>query len=273
MKLLFLIIASNNREHLQDEQTQRITWAQDQSIRVIWLRGGKSTNFEEEERTLYVEIEDVYPNILAKTLLGVEWCLKNLEFDFLVRANVSSYFDIPATRKMLHKYRASEDLFGGHMDFIQDATRKSLQNLFVNGGALFFSRITATRLLTMKSKDWELLPDDLAITQYLLRSGVTPLEFPRGNVANTGILTKKPYYRMKSSSNPRMATLRMTQVHAIRNSISRTDKFRLYLKFYQCELRQYRYNFSNPLGYLLSVYSLLSSKVRIIMTKATRRET
>ena len=262
MKILFLIIASNDPIHIKDEETQRVTWASSELAESIWLRGGNTTFLNQKSRTLYVEVEDVYTRILQKTILGIRWCVNNLEFDFLIRANVSTYFNIEQLKTSLSKYDSQENFFGGHLDFVRGSSSFNLNTMFVNGGALFLSQKTAKRVKEMDYKNWTNTPDDFAISQFLFQQNIEPTQIPRGNVANTGILTKRSYYRTKSSSNPDMATLRMKRIHDLCTESNTARKCLMYYLFYVSEFKGFRRNFLNLTKYFLSVYSILSSIVK-----------
>jgi hypothetical protein len=261
MKLIFLIIASNDPIHLRDEETQKNTWARIGLADAIWLRGDETTHFEETTRTLYVEIKDNYANILQKTLLGIDWCLDNLEFDFLIRANVSTYFDVEKTKAFLSKIEPNMEFFGGYLDFVKTSSNIGWDNLFVNGGALFFSKETTKTLKEMCGNKWLSSPDDFAISQFLIKRNIKPVQIPRGNVAQTGILTNRMYYRMKSSSNSNMATLRMRKLFQIKNSSSPIQIFILCCSFYYNEIRNFRRNFSGSSNYFRSLYSICSAAI------------
>jgi len=262
MKLIFLIIASNDSVHLQDELTQRRTWAKDYLSECIWLRGGERIDFDENERTLRVPIEETYKNILPKTLSGIKWCIENITFDFLIRANVSTYFEAARIRQLLEKYSPNEELLGGYLDFINNSAKASYHKMFVNGGAIFLSFKTAEKLRQMDSLEWLDKPDDYAISQYLFRQMVKPTQIPRGNISNTGILTKRFYYRAKSSSNPIMASLRMQSIFDLSKESKPMMRIGLYGKFYWSELKFFRKNFGTFRDYCLNVYSFLSATFR-----------
>lgn len=262
MKLIFLIIASNDSVHLQDELTQRRTWAQDNLAECIWLRGGERIHFDEYERTLRVPVEESYKNILSKTICGINWCVENIPFDFLIRANVSTYFEAAGIRQLLEKYSPNEELFGGYLDFINSSAKAYHQKMFVNGGAIFLSFKTAEKLRQMDSLEWLDKPDDYAISQYLFRQMVKPTQIPRGNISNTGILTKKSYYRAKSSRNPIMASLRMQSIFDLSRESKPLMRIGHYCKFYWNELKFFRENFGTFRNYCLNVYSFLSARYR-----------
>jgi hypothetical protein len=263
MKTLFLVIASNNSEHLLDEATQRETWTYNQSEGVIWLRGAESTYFDAGSSTLFVSINEKYENILEKTLLGMKWCLYNLEFDFLVRANVSTYFDVSKVNESLYVYRSHSMFIGGHIDFMKIPNSRT--EPFVNGGAIFMNKRSVLELQEMDISSWLSVPDDFAISKYFVEKGAKLTSLPRGNISNTGIIRYRMYYRLKSSENGAMASLRMKLLHKILTTDSAWLKTIYITQFYVQEIRNFRCNFKNPIRYLLSVYSTISSSVRARM--------
>lgn len=264
MKTLFLVIASNNPEHLLDEVSQRETWTCNHLEEVIWLRGSNSTYFDVGNRTLFVDIHEKYEHILEKTLLGMKWCLENLEFDFLVRANVSTYFDVSEINESLRAHKSGGMLLGGHIDFMKIPNARAKP--FINGGAIFMNKKSVLELQKMDIKNWNFLPDDFAISRYLIEKGAKLTRFPRGNISNTGIIRHRMYYRLKSSENGAMASLRMKKLHEIRKADSVSLKTLCVAQFYLQEIRNFRKNFKNPIRYLLSVYSIASSSLRTRIT-------
>lgn len=57
MRILYLVIASDDPIHIQDENMQRNTWAFKKFNEVIWLRGGDETFFDESKQTLFVKVQ------------------------------------------------------------------------------------------------------------------------------------------------------------------------------------------------------------------------
>lgn len=262
MKLIFLIIASDDPVHIQDELTQRKTWAASNAIETIWLKGGDANHFDKNTHSLIVPIEETYNNILAKTLWGLNWCFENRNFDFLIRANVSTYFEVARICKMFEKYSPNNDLFGGYLDFVNGSGRFNYVNMFVNGGAIFLSHKTVERLLKMNHLEWFGKPDDYSISQYLFNQKVKPTPISRGNLSNTGIITKRVYYRAKSSSNPVMASLRMQALFNLSKKSNPLERIAIYSYYYWNEVRFFQKNFGSIYNYWLNVYSYLNSSFR-----------
>jgi len=258
MKILYLIIASNDPIHIQDEITQRKTWANESQSEVIWLRGGTDEYFNQESRTLYVKIDEDYKNILSKTILGVKWCIKNVDFDILIRGNVSTYFATSKIRRHFKKIKIKDDLLGGHIDFVSDESKSLDDSVFINGGAIFLTRKAAITLTNLDVQEWDSWPDDFAISRYLITHGVALSQIPRCSLSATGFFSNRIYYRLKSSSNSKMASMRMLSIHKY------FEEPRILHKCYQLmlleinEIKYFKQNFINLQEYCRSIYSVLS---------------
>lgn len=262
MRVLYLILASNNREHILDELTQRQTWAKNCEDTVIWLRGGAENVYDECKKTLTVSVLEEYENILQKTIIGIDWCLKNIEFDFLVRANVSTYFSVDMMKKELAKLGTTNPKFGGHLDLIRSADLTKKARLFVNGGAVMLNRNACEVLLKLDYRVFKGQPDDWAMSQFLINKNIIPIPVKRSSVAASSLLRIRPYYRLKSSNTGEIASRRMTLVHDVLNS--RNPKQRIFstLLFYFFELKNFHLNYGGLRGYLLSLYSIASVKIQ-----------
>lgn len=118
MRLIFLVIASEDPIHQADLQVQKQTWVSSlpESCQVIWLRGSENNDYLVDGNTLYVPCPENYANILEKTILGIQFVANNLNFDIVVRTNVSTYFDFPRLRRELGKSFYKNAFVGGYFD-------------------------------------------------------------------------------------------------------------------------------------------------------------
>jgi len=104
MKLLALILTSKNNPHYEvfNEGVMK-TWASKsyKNINILpyFGRSGKTT--EIVNNVLYVNAPDNF--LTLKTLLAFEYALNNIEFDFLIRPNVSTYVRIKKLYDYLYK--------------------------------------------------------------------------------------------------------------------------------------------------------------------------
>jgi len=263
MRCIYLIIASSNLINLQDELAQRETWAIDNK-EVIWLRGGNENYFDSVSQTLFVDVEERYENILEKTIKGVKWCLENIEFDFLVRGNVSTYFVPKRIMEVCEKYNSNHEFLGGYIDFMKDSKSRRNVQMFVSGAAIFLNRKAAQSLTSIDINLWNSVPDDVAISQFLFGIGVNPTCIPRCNLSTTSILTKRAYYRMKSSENGNMASVRMKNLDRIHRTKSKKCLFNHILRFYFDEIKWAKSNYKSFSGYFRSLFSIVSVKFRVL---------
>lgn len=263
MRCIFLIIASPDSINLQDELAQRKTWAIENKD-VIWLRGGNENFFDSASQTLFVDVEERYENILEKTVQGVKWCLENLEFDFLVRGNVSTYFVPNRIIEVCEKYKGNDEFLGGYIDFMKNSKSRRNVQMFVSGAAIFLNRRAAQTLTSIDINLWKAVPDDVAISQFLLGKGVSPTWIPRCNLSTTSILTKRAYYRMKSSENGNIASIRMQNLDRISKAKNKKCYLNLIFRFYFDEIKWAKRNYKSFSGYLRSLFSIASVKLRVL---------
>jgi hypothetical protein len=251
LRLLFLVLAGGGTEHLRDEATQRETWAADESNRhsVIWLRAGEKNQFDHESRTLYVPSNE--GELLKKTVLAVEWALENIEFDIIIRTNVSSFFVIDALIGKLHMRHFNSNSFGGHLHYGKRPTIDSTANFFISGSGMFLGMNAARLLSKIPLKDYESTPDDIAITDYLNQfRDLNLVSIPRLSLSNHHFFFTSCFIRCKSSWNDSFASKRMHLLNSYFNSGGKLEKILFALRIYCFELKSCRFSFFAPLRYL-----------------------
>ena len=81
MKLLILILSSKTYPSSRNKKAIKKTWIRNnpKNSTVLFYESGQiQTKIED---TLYVEVDSTTKNLGYKFLLGIEWCLKNIDFD------------------------------------------------------------------------------------------------------------------------------------------------------------------------------------------------
>ena len=83
MNIVILALAGGHDSHDENLQAQRETWFKrlHPNVRVIWCLGSNSEVYELDGDFLRVPCEERFENLLFKTLLAINWVVKNLEFD------------------------------------------------------------------------------------------------------------------------------------------------------------------------------------------------
>ena len=243
MKIIFLVIASEDSVHEQDLVTQQHTWAASppQGVNVVWLRGHDGQSFDFDGKTLYVPCLELYGNILEKTILGVEYLIENVDFDILVRTNVSTYFNVEKTLLELKKKCFKGDFFGGYIDKSNGGyfIRKGSQN-YMSGTGIFLSRAAARRLSSLDSLVYKGIPDDVAISHFLEISGMRKVRMSRNNLGSTHIFIPSYFIRAKSSAVSSLASDRMHLIDEFFKQRSFFTKIKSYIRIFSFEIQAFR---------------------------------
>lgn len=108
--------------------------------------------------------DPVVPNLLVKNIIAINYIYKKYDFDFILRTNLSSIWNIPRLLS-LYDYIPKTNFFGGHV----------IANSFVSGTGIFISKDLVEKLLTMNVNNF-IHNDDVAISKHMLNIGV-PIKF------------------------------------------------------------------------------------------------
>lgn len=215
-RVIYLIIASRDREHERDCSAQKSTWATEDITNVFWLRGGAS-RFELIDRDLFVPCQELYENILKKTLLGISWLVENMDFDFVFRTNVSTYVDTKRLIEFIYENRLTSDSVSGYVEVMKKVKNNGGFSTegFLSGTGILLGRNLALDLMRHRQTLQDCTPDDVTISRHLRRMGVTPHHLPRCNIQSTHLYFPAPFTRCKSSTNEYAASRRMYLINEI----------------------------------------------------------
>jgi hypothetical protein len=239
MKLIFLVIASEDPVHQNDLLTQQNTWARNlpEDSQVIWLRGHQKNTFEIDGTTLMVPCLELYGNILEKTILGVRYINDNMKFDVLIRTNVSTYFNVERTLLELSRKSYSGNFFGGYIDktkgvYFGDIGKRD----YISGTGIFLSRNASEKLATLDFTKFRGTPDDVAISHFLESSGIPKVRMKRNNLGSTHIFIPTYYIRAKSSAVSTLASTRMKLIDKYFGATNPMGRLAAYIQLLAVEL-------------------------------------
>lgn len=204
MNIVFLVLASNTSVNEKDQSMQMMTWAKTDfdNIKIIWVRGKKSSDFSLESRQLFVPVEELYENILQKTVIAAKWIAETYNPDYLIRTNVSTYFELHACEQFLRKAKNDGiDLLGYPEVTKIDNTLLRPRFRFISGAGIIMSR---NAIQTLSYCDWTTykgLPDDVALSHHLEKFPLRRRYISRSNLGYTRIFFPGWFIRLKSSEN------------------------------------------------------------------------
>jgi hypothetical protein len=237
IKVLFLILASENAENQQDLNAQLKTWVQvmPENYNYLVFRGWEKDEYSLEGNTLYIPVKERYENILAKTVLGLKWVCQNLNFDFVIRTNVSTFFSIKLVEKMIFEVCNENNFFGGYIERCINPLSKSLEKVpYVTGTALVMSKKCAFQLSEMQFEKFQGIPEDFSISMFLKDNNVIVTPLSRNNLSSHHIFIPSFQIRVKTSKNSDLASKRMLDINNYFNEAKLTNKVFKYITI-QCK--------------------------------------
>ena len=126
---------------------------------------------DETETELQFESSGGWESILSNSLSGMQWALSNSSFDFLIRTNVSSYWDIGFTLELLNKLPKSS-LYAGQRVF-------ALGTELIEGSGIIFSRDVVEEICKGITDIDANTMDDVAFGRFLAYKEIPLTHIPR----------------------------------------------------------------------------------------------
>jgi len=239
VKIIFLVIASNDPIHERDLRTQKETWAKSlpSNVTLVSLRGWEKDDFNFDGNTLFVPCHEEYSLILKKTLLGVRYLTEQIDFDILIRTNVSTYFDLPRLFSELKNPIYSGDFVGGYFDRTSIGYFGSKTWFeYISGTGIFMSKGAAKELSNLRLDEYTGVADDVAIDNFFHSRKIQRVRMARNNLSSTHFFFPTFHIRAKSSTDSTLASKRMRLLYAYFQASNSFTKIRLFLKIVSSEL-------------------------------------
>ena len=154
-KIIFLIISSNDQDvYLQMKSLSPIYYSLYSNIKhfFIEVKNVMTESIIEENNFLYVKgDETVIPGMYQKTMKAIEYLSKNYTYDYIVRTNLSSFWNIPNLFKLCDTFPKT-NFAGGY----------NIQG-FISGTGIIMSPDVASILYT--TPHIPIVHEDVAISQ------------------------------------------------------------------------------------------------------------
>ena len=172
MRLVVLVLANDNAEYNEMQSLWRIYMNKHPNITSFFIKY-KEDLIEDvmiNEDVIFIKgKETVIPGCLDKTIRSIEFLLKNMEFDFILRTNMSSVFDLHKFYGLLNENIA----YSGVVNYYNNN-----QNKYVSGAGILFNKKTCIELIDSKMSLNYNIVDDVAIGELLTKKEsiiITPL--------------------------------------------------------------------------------------------------
>ena len=214
VKILFLILAGGGSEHKHDQAIQREYCMQPnlKYANYLYVTGSPGSSAHILKDQLIVDAED--SDLLKKTIEAVKFSLSHLDFDLIIRTNVSTFFDLRRIPGAWIKISETKS-FGGFVELCRDTTMQKRNFSFVTGTGIFLSKSAAQILITLPLPLELFEQDDVSISRYLLSRYVNLIPIKRTNLSYHHLPFSSTYVRCKSSFNPMLASKRIIYLSQI----------------------------------------------------------
>ena len=157
IKIVVLIIASDFENHYIEMQA---IWKKymntHPNIVSYFIKSDKNIqdNVVLDGNTIYVKNEEsLIPGIYYKTIEAIKYCLKNIDYDYIYRTNLSSLLDMDQMYSFIIKNKIE---YGGVVGYHNNIS-------FASGSGFFISRDASIYLLENQPDVDKELPDDVLI--------------------------------------------------------------------------------------------------------------
>jgi hypothetical protein len=198
-KFVILIIGKDNANYNFLRKIMEYSWVK-KDTRIYYVYGNgslgkgkrrveglhKFNNFKLSGNANIYEISRVINNdivvdsvqgwdeILPNTISAMQYLYKNVDFDFLVRTNQSTYWNLTKLEKLLTTL-PTRKLYAGHNMFVNDMH-------FVSGSGIILSRDLVDQIIESQDQIDSELIDDVSIGRFMESIKVQPISIPRPSI-------------------------------------------------------------------------------------------
>jgi hypothetical protein len=210
MKLIILILANDTDLYLKMQEIWRTYMNSNKNIKSYFIKYDENLqdNIILQNETILIKgRESLIPGCLDKTIKSIEYLLKNTEFDFIFRTNMSSVVDLNNLYDLLNK----DIKCGGVIGYTNNKSFNSGTNdnqAFVSGAGILINKELCNILVENKMFLNYNIMDDIAMGELLIKKNInfTPLKrFEVYNYeSNLNLITKdiiKDHYHFRCKSD------------------------------------------------------------------------
>lgn len=160
-KIIFIVIASPSHFYNKNKLFLNKFMNSHPNVKTLFIYGNvDKSQVLQTKHDLYFDCpENLRPGILIKTIKAFEYIKKNYTYDYVVRTNISTFWNI---RLLLRKLK-----FFPNKRFIAGETVRTKYKRFISGTGIILSKDLINILIKNKNKLNYQIPDDVMLSQYL----------------------------------------------------------------------------------------------------------
>jgi hypothetical protein len=226
LKITFLSLSSVETHYRNHQEAQRATWL-GQKDEIYWLRGVPNIS-EVRINGVYLDcpIAERFSNILEKRIVGLRYAVENIESDYYVLLNTSTFVNIDHLKTKIRSIPDRQNLVAAARGFYHDNNVGETRD-FLAGNLVILAKKPALALTRIDTNIWAGIADDIAITEHL-RSEKFPFTYiERNDITDFEPFKNCTQHRIKSWEDPDITIARFIELNEIYSSIGFTYLNRL----------------------------------------------
>lgn len=184
LKILLLVLSSKTYPSSRNKKAIINTWGSNlqDNFTIIFYESGEAEKIIDE--TLYVETDTASRNLGYKLLLALDWCEKNIDYDFIFRTNTSSYVNTKELEYFILDHLIEiEHVYCG-IPLERDYKDSDKKIKFLSGAGIIFNKKTVQLILNEREKwdhnEWE----DVSLGKLLEENNINFIDGKRQDIEN-----------------------------------------------------------------------------------------
>ncbi len=184
LKILILVLSSNTYPSSRNKKAIKKTWGSNLSdnFRIIFYESGEDEKIVED--TLFVETDTSTKNLGVKLLLALDWCNKNIDYDFIFRTNTSSFVNKVELENFIFNNLTNKEYVYCGIPLIRDYKESDMKINFLSGAGIILNKKTIQLILKNKEywdhTEWE----DVALGKLLEENNIKSITGKRQDIKN-----------------------------------------------------------------------------------------
>jgi len=172
-KAVMLVLASDNMPlYSEFKKIYQMYLNKCADIKVLFVYGAE-TKFERQDYDLvYDDIpENYYPGMISKTLRAMEHIDQTYNYDYLIRTNLSTFWDFTRLLKRLESLPSTNCIAGSRIHTVANGVKSPE---YISGVNLILSNDLVKDIIANAKEvcSWSNMAEDYAISMYFINKGV-----------------------------------------------------------------------------------------------------
>lgn len=196
-KILILTLSSKTYPSSRNKKQIKKTWGSnlEDNFKIIFYESGETEKLIDD--TLFVETDTSSKNLGYKLLLALDWCTRNIDYDFIFRTNTSSFVNTIELENFISNNLSNKEHVYCGMPLVRDYKDSDKKIDFLSGAGIILNKKT-TQLILDKKKDWDHSEwEDVSLGKLLHDNGVSITNGKRQDIQNNfynNIIDKDNYH-------------------------------------------------------------------------------